>query len=95
MKTVFYLLLRLICYPAFVIAVAAGVALLIVRVNGQCSAIGEMGVTCVSKFSQRLADFGFAVATFTLDTGFLIVLAVGGLIFLMRDTKRYFSRAPS
>jgi hypothetical protein len=88
MKTVFFLLLRLICYPALAIVVAAGVALIVVKVNGQCPPLTEIGVTCITKLSQRLADFGLAVGVFTLDTGVPIVLAVGGLIFLFRDAQR-------
>ncbi|MCX7312042.1 MAG: hypothetical protein NTV56_10030 [Alphaproteobacteria bacterium] len=38
--------------------------------------------------SQGLADFGLAVMGYTLDWGFPIVLAVGGLIFFMRDVGR-------
>jgi hypothetical protein len=57
--------------------------------------LSEIGVTCATKFSQSLADFAFAVATFALDSGFSIVLAVGGLIFLMRDARAFFNRAPS
>jgi hypothetical protein len=95
MKTVFFLLLRLICYPALALELAAALALTVVKVNGQCPPISEVGVACVTKFSQRLADFGLGVAGFALDTGVPIVLAVGGLIFLMRDVRRLFSRAPS
>ena len=69
MKTVFFLLLRLICYPALAIVLAAGAALIVISVNGQCPPINEAGVTCATKFSQRLADFGLAVASFALDTG--------------------------
>ncbi len=87
MKTVFFLLLRLICYPALAIVLAAGAALIAVKVNGQCPPLTEIGVTCATKFSQRLADFGLAVGVFTLDTGVPIVLAVGGLIFLLRDLR--------
>jgi hypothetical protein len=85
MKAVFFLLLRIVCYPALAIVLAGGFALIFVSVNGQCPPISEIGVTCVTKFSQSLADFGLMVGGFTLDTGFPIVLAVGGLIFLMRD----------
>jgi hypothetical protein len=88
-KAFFYLLLRIVCYLAFAIVLAAGLALIFVSVNGQCPPIsGEIGVTCVTKFSQALADFGLMVGAFTLDKGFPIVLAVGGLIFLMRDMRR-------
>ena len=95
MKTVFFLLLRLICYPALAIVLAAGAALIVISVNGQCPPINEAGVTCATKFSQRLADFGFGVAGVVLDDGYPIVLAVGGLIFLMRDVRRKTNQAPS
>ena len=95
MKTVFFLLLRLICYPALAIVLAAGAALIVISVNGQCPPINEAGVTCATKFSQVLADFGLTVAAVALDTGVPVVLAVGGLIFLMRDVRRKTNRAPS
>ena len=95
MKTVFFLLLRLICYPALAIVVAAGIALIVVWVNGQCSPLSEIGMTCATKRSQSLADFGFGVAGVVLDDGYPIVLAVGGLIFLMRDVRRKANRASS
>jgi len=88
MKSVFFLLLRLICYPALAIVLAAGLALIVISVNGQCPPISDIGVTCAGRNSQRLADFGLTVLGFTLDTGFPIVLAVGGLIFLLRDVRR-------
>lgn len=88
MKTVFFLLLRLICYPALAIVMAAGGALITVKVNGQCPPLTEIGVTCATRFSQLLADFGLAVGVFTLDTGVPLVLAVGGLILLLRDVRR-------
>ena len=62
---------------------AAGLGLIVVSVNGQCPPLSEIGVTCVTKFSQVLADFGLMVGEFSLNTGFPIVLAVGGLIFLV------------
>ena len=68
MKTVFFLLLRLICYAALATVIAAGFALIIVWVNGRCSPLSEIGMTCATKFSQRLADFGFSIAMVTLDT---------------------------
>jgi hypothetical protein len=88
MKSVFFLLLRLICYPALAIVLAAGIALIVVSVNGQCPPLSDIGVTCIGRNSQKLADFGLMVLGFTLDTGVPIVLAVGGLIFLMRDARR-------
>jgi hypothetical protein len=88
MKTVFFLLLRLICYLALAIVIAAGGALIVVKVNGQCPPLTEIGVTCATKFSQMLADFGLAVGMLTLENGVPLVLAIGGLIYLMRDVRR-------
>jgi hypothetical protein len=88
MTTVFFLLLRLVCYLTLAIVLAAGLGLIVVSVNGQCPPLSEIGVTCVTKFSQVLADFGLMVGEFSLNTGFPIVLAVGGLIFLARDARR-------
>jgi hypothetical protein len=87
MRPLFYLL-RIVCYPALAIVLAAGLALIFVSINGQCPPISEIGVTCVTPLSQHAADFGLGIAGFALNTGFPIVLAVGGLIFLMRDTRR-------
>jgi hypothetical protein len=88
MKTVFFLLLRLICYPALLVVVAAAIVLVVVRVNGQCPPLTGIGVTCATRLSQGLADFSLAVGGFTLDTGLPLVLAAGGLIFLFRDVLR-------
>jgi hypothetical protein len=89
MKTVFFLLLRLICYSALAILVAASIALIITSVNGECPRINiGIGVTCVTRFSQKLADYGLDVMGYTLDMGYPIVLATGGLIFLLRDLRR-------
>ena len=100
MKTVFFLLLRLICYPALLLLSAAAIALLIVSVNGQCppmndAAVNDFNITCATKFSEGIANFGLTVAAVSLDSGVPIVLAVGGLIFLLRDLRRLLSRAPS
>jgi hypothetical protein len=83
-----FLLLRLICYPALVIVGAAAIAVLIVYFNGQCPPISEIGVTCTTAYSQLLGDYGVVVGVFTLNTGFPIVLAFGGLVFLLRDLRR-------
>jgi hypothetical protein len=89
MKSAIFLLLRLICYPALLVGLAAGLALLVIFVNGECSPPIAMAVTCTTKFSQALGEFGLAVSVFALETGVPIVLAAGGLIFLLRDLRRW------
>ncbi len=39
MKPFFYLLLRIVCYPAIAVVLAAGLALIFVSFNGQCPPI--------------------------------------------------------
>ena len=82
------LLLKLICYVALGLLLAGAAALAVVWLSGQCPAPSEIGVTCTTRFSESLAGFGLAVWVPTLEMGFPIVLAVSGLIFLMRDLRR-------
>jgi hypothetical protein len=88
MRSAFFLLLRLICYPALAVMLAAGAALATVWVNGQCPPFDEIGMTCATKFSQRLADFGLSVALFSALTGIPAVPALGGAVFLVLDLRR-------
>ncbi len=88
MRSAFFLLLRLICYPALAVMLAAGLALGIVWVNGQCPPFDEVGVTCATRFSQKLADFGIAVALFSAITGLPAIPALGGAAFLVFDLRR-------
>jgi hypothetical protein len=93
MRSAFFLLLRLICYPALAVMLAAGAALGIVWVNGQCPPFDEVGVTCATRFSQALADFGIAVALFSAFSGIPAIPALGGAAFLAFDLRR--KRKPS
>src|SRR5438552_18751908 len=88
MRSAFFLLLRLICYPALAVMLAAGVALAIVWVNGQCPPFDEVGVTCATKFSQGLADFGLSVALFSPFSGLPAIPELGGAVFLLFDLRR-------
>jgi hypothetical protein len=88
MRSAVFLLLRLICYPALAVMLAAGLALAIVWVNGQCPPLDEIGVTCAATFSQRLADFGLSIALFSALTGIPAVPALGGVVFLVLDLRR-------
>ena len=89
MRHALFLLLRLICYPALAMMLAAGVALGVVWVNGQCPPFDEIGVTCATKFSQRLADFGLAIALFSAMTGIPVILALGGVWLMVQDLRRW------
>jgi hypothetical protein len=89
MRRALFLLLRFICYPALAVMLAAGVALGIVWVNGQCPPFDEIGVTCVTKFSQRLADFGLSIALFSASTGIPTIPALGGVWLMVLDLRRW------
>src|ERR1700750_1196753 len=88
MRSAFFLLLRVICYPALAVMLAAGAALGIVWVNCQCPPFDEVGVTCATRFSQSLADFGLAVALFSALTGIPAIPALGGAVLLVFDLRR-------
>jgi hypothetical protein len=85
MKSAFFLLLRLICYAALAVAAVTLASWLFITVNGQCPPLSFIGVTCKTQFSEGLADFVLTVADITLTTGVPALLALGGLIFLVRD----------
>ena len=89
MRHALFLLLRLICYPALAIMLAAGAALAVVWVNGQCPPFDAIGVTCATKFSQALADFGLAVALFSATTGIPAIPALGGVVLMVLELKRW------
>src|ERR1041384_2672587 len=95
MRSAFFLLLRLICYPALAVMRAPGTALAIVWVNGQCPPLDEVGVTCATKFSQALADFGLAVALYSALTGIPAIPALVGAVLLAFDLRSKRKVAPS
>jgi hypothetical protein len=88
MRRALFLLLRLICYPALAVMLA-GLALGMVWVNGQCPPFDAIGVTCATRFAQALADFGLAVALFSATTGIPAIPAVGGVVLMVLDLKRW------
>ena len=89
MRHALFLLLRLICYPALAVMLAAGAALAVVWVNGQCPPLDEIGVTCATKFSQALADFGLAIALFSATTGIRRSPRLVGVVLMVLDLKRW------
>ena len=89
MRRALFLLLRLICYPALAIMLAAGLALGIVWVNGQCPPFDEIGMTCATRFSQALADFGLSTALFSATTGIPAIPGLGGVVLMVLDLRRW------
>jgi hypothetical protein len=82
MRRALFLLLRLICDPALA-------ALAVIWVNGQCPRFDEIGVTCATRFSQALADFGLAVALFSATTGIPAIPALGGVVLMVRRVAQH------
>ena len=89
MRRALFLLLRLICYPALAVMLAAGLALGIVSVNGQCPPLDEIGVTCATRFSQALADFALSIALFSAMTGIPAVPALIGVVLMVLDLRTW------
>ena len=46
-------------------------------------------VTCATRFAQALADFGLAVALFSATTGIPAIPALGGVVLMVLDLKRW------
>ena len=91
-KRIFSILLRLICYPALLF-VGAGIGTLIVlSVSGLCPRLDTGGVTCTTEAAKTMANFGFSVVLLTVFTGIPGLLAIGGVIFAIKDVLRLVRR---
>lgn len=92
LRKVFGILARVLCYPSLVIVVAAFVAIEVLH-GGACPRIDTGAVFCNDPVSQEWANFALSVALLSFFTGVPLLLALGGLWFLIRDGWRLIRRA--
>jgi len=79
------LVFKLICYLAL-LAVLAGIASLVfVSTMDVCPRLDEGDIACTNPFYESLASFGMVVVLATVFTGLPGLLALGGVVFLIRD----------
>jgi hypothetical protein len=93
MGRVLLILLKVACYLALVVVLAGVASLVLVSALGVCPQLTEGGVSCSSAGYQDLAHFGLSVVLASVFTGLPALLAIGGLVFLVRDLRRWRSRA--
>lgn len=84
------ILLRLACYAGLLL-VAAGFAALYVA-QGDCPRLDTGAVICNSAWSQDLGNFALSVMLISFFTGVPLVLALGGLIYLIIDLRAWWKR---
>ncbi len=83
------LILKLLCYAALALVLAGIAALVYVTKTGGCPRLDEGAVQCISPFYESLGNFGQGVVLVTAFTGLPGLLAIAGLVFLVRDFLRW------
>lgn len=92
-KKVFGILARLLCYPSLVIVVGAFATIQLLQ-GGACPTIHTGAVICNDPQSQEWANLALSVMLLTFFTGVPALLALGGLVFGIRDGWRLLKRRP-
>ena len=82
---VFWWLLKAICYVALVVVAAGAISLFVPPWLELCSPLGGGTVKCTEPFYRSVYEFGFTVVMLTVFTGLPGLLALGGVVFLIRD----------
>lgn len=82
----YWIVLRSICYLGLLF-VASGVgALALVHGLGGCPTLATGETGCTGPFYQAVYDWGVSVLVITAFKGLPGLLALGGLVFLVRDS---------
>ena len=91
MKVLFWRILRILCYLALVIVLAGFVSLVFPFVTDNCANQSGGTVSCTNPFYRDMFEFGFTVVMFSIFTGLPGLLALGGIVFLVKDLRSWFS----
>lgn len=90
LKRVFVRILRIVCYLALVIVLAGIVSLIWPFATDHCSNQSGATVSCTSTLYQTMYEFGFTVVMMAIFTGLPALLALGGVVFLVKDISSWF-----
>lgn len=74
-----------ICYIALVVLIAAGLGFGFLYFMGECQNYLAEGSTCSSNFYSKIAEFSYTVILGTLFTFFPLILALGGVFWILRN----------
>lgn len=91
-KVVAGLVFKAICYLALAIVLSGIAAILIVEGFSLCRALDDPARQCSSAFGSALVTWGTGVLMLTVFTGLPALLALLGIVFLVRDLWRRFRR---
>jgi hypothetical protein len=80
---------RIVCYVGLAIVVAGIGSLVLVSRTGVCPQLTEGGISCISPLYEGIANFGMGVLLATAFGFVPAVLAIAGLLFLIRDVWRW------
>ena len=81
------LILRIVCYLALVLVVGSVVALVAAMTFGGCTQSGDW-IACTSSVAQGAANAANITLLTSVFTGVPILLALGGIFFLIRASLR-------
>ena len=78
-------IIKFICYAALALVVTGAISLFAPPMLELCSPLGGGTVTCTAPIYRSFYEFGFTVAMLNAFTGIPGLLAIAGLVFLIRD----------
>lgn len=79
-----------LCYVTLALVLSGIAAILIVEGFSLCRALDDPARQCSSPFGSALVGWGTGVLMLTVFTGLPALLAIFGLIFLVRDLWHHF-----
>lgn len=82
---VLWLLLKVICYVALAVVAAGFISLVGPSMLGLCAEPVGTSIKCSDPLYRSIFEFGFTVVMLTVFTGLPGLLALGGVVFLVRD----------
>ncbi len=92
---VLFLLLRILCYAALLIVVVGFGSVILLSVTDACSRIDTGAIVCSSESYKQIGEFGMGVMLVTAFTGLPMLLALGGVFFLLRKIYLWWRAAPA
>lgn len=78
-------IVKFVCYVALAIVFAGVASLFVPSMLGLCSHASGGTLKCNDPMYHRIFEFGYTVVMLTVFTGIPGLLAMGGLVFLIRD----------
>ncbi len=82
---IFLKIFEFVCYVALVVLLAAGLGFGLLYFLGECQNYLAEASACSSGFYSKIAEFSYTVILGTLFTFFPLILALGGVFWILRN----------